>query len=85
MVLIRGFKSKLKKVELDIFISKTSEWKKSVVVFCPGKFHCRGVSYKNLLFWWDTKHGRLIGFDSYNNARYRFFEHPEKLECVAVA
>ena len=50
VVLICGFNSKLKKVELDIFISETGEWRKSMVVFCPGKFHCRGVSYKNLLF-----------------------------------
>ena len=85
VVLIRGFNSKLKKVESDIFISETGEWRKSMVVFCPGKFHCRGVSYKNLLFWWDSKHGRLIGFDPYNNARRRFFEHPKKLECVVVA
>mgnify|MGYP006869195253 FL=1 len=50
VVLICGFNSKLKKVESDIFISETGEWRKSMVVFCPGKFHCRGVSYKNLLF-----------------------------------
>lgn len=50
VVLIRGFNSKLKKVELDIFISETCEWRKSMVVFCPGKFHCRGVSYIRICF-----------------------------------
>ena len=71
VVLIRGFNSKLKKVELDIFISETGEWRKSMVVFCPGKFHCRGVSYKNLLFWWDSKSmaALLDLIHIYNNAR----------------
>ena len=87
VVLIRGFNSKLKKVELDIFISETGEWRKSMVVFCPGKFHCRGVSYIRICFSSGiVSMAALLGLIHIcNNARYRFFEHPEKLECVAVA
>ena len=80
VVLICGFNRKLKKLSWIYLYQKPvnggSQW------WCFARVNFIVVvliSYKNLLFWWDSKHGRLIGFDPYNNARYRLFEHPKML------
>ena len=67
-------------VKVEIFSSETGEWNESVKLCPSNNFTGCGVPYKNLLFWWDSVHCCLIGFDPYKTRR--FFMHPEKLELV---
>ncbi|KAL0004125.1 hypothetical protein SO802_011686 [Lithocarpus litseifolius] len=79
VVYIPPYYAELKEIKVKTFISEMGEWSESVVL-CPGDFGRHGVPYKNLLFWWDNRCGRLIWFNPYNRECYRFFERPIKLD-----